>query len=138
MITIDIIMPNQKFELAGRFEQSQSENLKLFPKGVKGLFKSYTGQSGNHWVSVIPSLNVSGYGQTKDEALEDLAYNFDIFWKDLYGVDLLQRLQYLKELGWEHNKMFKKQLSKVYVDENGLLQNFDNPEEVMRNMYQAA
>ena len=132
-------MPNISFEFGEKQDNSHvTETLKVTAKGLKGMLQSFTGQSGDYWVSIIPSLNVSGYGPTEDEAREDLAYNFDIMCQDLFSVDALKRFKYLKDLGWEHSKIFKKQFSKAYVDENGILQNFDRPEEVKRNVYQAA
>jgi len=132
-------MPNKMFKIGETQNNSHvTETLKLTSDGAKALLKSYTGEAGEHWVSIIPSLNVSGYGETEEDAKSDLAYNMDIMFQDLFKVDALQRLKYLKELGWENNKLFKKQFSKAYVDENGVLQNFDKPELVKMNVLQTA
>ena len=64
------------------------EQLKMSKDSFMGKINVITGQDGDYWVSVSPSLNVSGYGKTKMEAQEFYA---------------------------------KKQYSKAFVDENGVL-----------------
>jgi hypothetical protein len=111
-----------------------SEYLKLTPKGVKGKFLNFTGKSGEHWVSIIPSLNVSGYGESEEDAITDLQYNVKVLFEDLYELTATQRDSELKILGWSQNKFFKKQYSSTYVDENGVLQNFDSPKQVKKSV----
>lgn len=38
---------------------------------------------GEFWVSVIPSLDVTGYGKTEEEAIKDMEYNLEIYYEDL-------------------------------------------------------
>ncbi len=110
------------------------ESLKLTPKGAKGQFLTYTGKSGEHWVSIIPSLNVSGYGESEEDAIKDSQYNLKVLFEDLYELTLAQRDSELKKLGWLPNKFFKRQYSSAYVDENGVLQNFDSPKQVKKSL----
>lgn len=42
-----------------------------------------TKKQGDYWVSLIPFFNVSGYGVTKAESLNDLKYNIAILRDDL-------------------------------------------------------
>lgn len=114
--------------------QEHKEFIKLNPKRVQGRFLNFTGKSGGHWVSIIPSLNVSGYGESEEEALEDSEYNLKVFFKDLYELSPLQRDIELKKMGWSQNKIFKKKYSSTYVDENGVLQNFDSPKQVKKSI----
>lgn len=114
------------------------EFLKLVPKGVKGKFLVFTGKSGEHWVSIIPSLNVSGYGETEEDAIKDSQYNLRVLFEDLYELTAVQRNSELKKLGWSQHKIFKKQYSSAYVDENGVLQNFDSPSQVKKSLLEPA
>lgn len=114
------------------------EYLKLTPNGVKGKFISFTGKSGEHWVSIIPSLNVSGYGESEEDALKDSQYNIRVLFEDLHELTSTQRDKELKKLGWLQNKFFKRQYSSSYVDENGVLKNFDSPNQVKKSVLEPA
>jgi hypothetical protein len=46
-------------------------------------------------------------------------------------------MEELKKLGWTKHKYFKKQYSSSFVDENGVLQNFDFPEQVKKTILEA-
>ncbi|TDE53651.1 hypothetical protein [Flavobacterium sp. GT3P67] len=110
------------------------EKLVLNAHTLKANLKCYTGQQGDFWVSIIPSLNVSGYGKTEKESIKDLNYNATLFCDDLFSVTETQRRGELNRLGWVLNKLFKKKYSKSYIDENGVLQNFDFPEKVKKTI----
>jgi len=118
--------------------QDIEETLTLAAHSLKASLKCYTGQQGEYWVSVIPSLNVSGYGKTEQESVEDLNYNSNLFCDDLFSVSEEQRRGELNRLGWVINKIYKKRYSKSFVDENGILQNFDFPEKVKRTLLATA
>ena len=49
-----------------------------------------------------------------------------------------KRKEELKKFGWDVKAMFPKKFSNAYIDEKGVLQNFDNPEEVNRQILEAA
>ena len=114
------------------------ENIKLSPTELVGKLNTLTGEQGEYWVSIVPSLNVSGYGKTEDEANESLKENLHLFCEDLFALPKYQRTAELRKLGWAPNKIFKKKYSKAYVDENGVLQNFNNPDLVKRRILEAA
>lgn len=114
------------------------EKLVLNAHTLKANLACYTGQQGEFWVSIIPSLTVSGYGKTEKESIKDLNYNATLFCDDLFAVTEAQRRAELNKLGWVLNKMFKKKYSKSYIDENGVLQNFDFPEKVKKTILETA
>lgn len=129
-----------------RFKVSQTkgdqaefnEEIKLSSHSITGKLKCFTGEQGEYWVSIIPSLNVSGYATTEKESIEDLKFNLLVFCEDLFNVDENIRKAELRKLGWTINKFFKKQFSKSYVDDNGILQDFDYPERVKTSILQSA
>ena len=114
------------------------EYLKLTHKGLKGKFLNFTGISGKHWISIIPSLNVSGYGDSEVDAIKDLEYNLKVLCNDLFELTQERRDAELMKMGWSRNKFFKKQYSSAYVDENGVLQNFDSPKQVKKTIFEPA
>ena len=114
------------------------EKLTLTKSGVKGFMQSFTGKSGDYWVGIVPSINVSGYGTNEQEAINNLKDNVNLFWEGIFSLDEAMRKRELKNLGWTSGQFFKQQFSKVYVDEAGVLQNFDSPELVKINVLEAA
>jgi predicted RNase H-like HicB family nuclease len=117
---------------------SLSETIKIGSEGLFGRLLVFSGEQGEFWVSIVPSLNVSGYGKTENEANESLQENLHTFCKDLFSVSEDQRKVELKKMGWVPNKLFKKKYAKAIVDENGVLQHFDHPEQVIRKILEAA
>ena len=113
------------------------ESIVLKPNSLTGFFSCYSGLQGDYWVSIIPSMNVTGYGETMEESRESLRENLEILCDDLFELTKEQRILELKKMGWEKHKFFNKRFSKSYVDENGVLQDFDHPEQVRKSYVQA-
>jgi hypothetical protein len=111
-----------------------SESLHVAGNSANGKFLSLTGQSGNHWASVIPSLKVSGYGNSAEEAQKDLKYNLDIFFEDFFALNKDEREVALRELGWQREKIFKKRYTGPFINQEGALQNFNIPEDVQKSV----
>ena len=60
-------------------------------------------------VAYIPSLELSGYGETIEKAREMIQFNMGEFFGHLIKLDSFQLLADLRELGWVKNKFFNKQ-----------------------------
>jgi hypothetical protein len=105
-----------------------TESIHLSASKLSVKVQSITGKDGDFWISVCPSLNVSGYGDTKELAEESLDHNMNIFAEDLTDLKMSQRILELKKLGWNQANFFKKRLSKAFVDEDGVLQNLEHAE----------
>lgn len=86
-----------------------------------------SGQDGEHFIAIIPSLMISGYGATEEEAESSLDENVETFCEDFLKLDLENQQAELRKLGFSQFKYQKKNFSKLYVDENGLLQGLENP-----------
>ncbi len=84
-----------------------------------------SGKEGNHYVVVIPSLCVSGYGSTEKEAHESVKENLDLFCEDLLSLSKHEIENELTKLGFKKELLKNKNFSKVYVDGKGILQNFE-------------
>lgn len=114
------------------FSSSESfqDTVKISNDGLVGSLSAFSGKSGDFFVAIIPSLKVTGYGETEGEALKDLEYNLDVFCDDIFSVSENQRHSELKKLGFSKHRYFKKRFEGTFIDKNGVLQNFDNPENV--------
>lgn len=99
---------------------------------LKGNLTAFFGKDGDFWVGIVPSLNVSTYSDNLEDAQEALKDAIDIFVNDLFALSESQFYEELKAMGFEQHQFFKKKYSNSYVDENGVLQNFDNPETVQK------
>ena len=97
-----------------------------------GNFKTFFFKDHDQFVLYLPSLNMTGYGDTKLEAKEML----DEVMKDWIDMLLnltpdLQKVE-LKKYGWNQELYRKKQFrSKVSVDKNGILRNFELPKDTL-------
>lgn len=114
------------------------ESISLKENRLRGTLSFFSGQQGEYWVCIVPSLNVSGYGINENDAFENLKENIELFCKDLFSLNMIQRKIELKNLGWVQDKYFNKKYKTPFVDENGVLQNFDFPEKVTRKILEAA
>ncbi|MCZ8145886.1 hypothetical protein [Flavobacterium sp.] len=85
-----------------------------------------SGKDGEHFVSIIPSLMISGYGSTEQEAMDSLDENMETFCEDFMKLSNEQRKAELIKLGFSKVPYHTKNFSKLYVDENGLLQGLEN------------
>lgn len=102
-----------------------SDSIRLHHDSIKIKVAVFTGKEGDYFVSLSPSLNVSGYGKTKREAKVSFQENIILFCQDLLALPKKQIEIELKALGFIKEKFHNKNFAKVYVDENGDLQNFE-------------
>jgi hypothetical protein len=104
------------------------EQLKMSKDSFMVKINVITGQEGDFWISISPSLNVSGYGNSKEEAQESYHHHMNAFWDELKKLKMDQRHLMLKELGWTNKFYAKRQYSKAFVDDNGVLQDLQSAE----------
>lgn len=104
------------------------EEIKMSKDSFLVKINIITGQEGEFWVSISPSLNVSGYGKTKQEAQESFHHHMQSFWEELKPLKMQTRHMMLKNLGWKNKLYAKKQYSKAFIDENGVLQGLKSAE----------
>ena len=85
-----------------------------------------SGKDGDYFVSIVPSLMISGYGSTEQEATDSLDENMETFCEDFMKLNHEQRKSELIKLGFAPVPFHSKNFSKLYIDENGLLQGLEN------------
>lgn len=121
-------------EAAGNFP----DRLKLSRHEAAGMLRIFTGQQGEFWVSIIPALNVSGYGENESDAFHALKENLHTFFDDLFRLSEVERSNAMESTGWETEKAFPKKFSNPSIDEQQVLQSFDHPEQVKKLILQTA
>ena len=84
-----------------------------------------SGKQGDHFLTYSPSLKISGFGETAQEALEFIKLELEGFCHDIFSMSSKERENYILSLGFKKEKFHSKNFSKAYVDENGRLQDFD-------------
>ena len=92
-----------------------------------------SGKEGDFFVVIAPSIRVSGYGQTEEEANEAFAENMETFCEDLNGLSNDERDAELRKMGFSKEMFHNKNFSKAYVDENGVLQGIE-PQSLKRRV----
>ncbi len=76
----------------------------------------------NQYVCYLSALEVSGYGDTYEKAVEMAKFSASQFFDYLLSLSSKKRKQELAEAGWKHGNFLKnKDFSKAYVDVDGEL-----------------
>lgn len=96
-------------------------NVKGGIQGNIGAFK-FIDNDTKQYVIYIPSLEISGYGETEDKAREMLKFSLDDFYQYLVSLPSGQINEELVKLGWEKSVLHK-DYSKSYIDSKGKLNN---------------
>jgi hypothetical protein len=122
---------NQPISIRGNGAEQDSLQISFSSKRVKGTFRVYYFKDHEHFIAYMPSLQLTGYGDNKKEAVDML---FDVVLDDFFENMLEQSVakanSLLSSLGWERNKLFHKKFkSNSFVDKEGVLRNFNLPVE---------
>lgn len=119
--TIDIKENNEVFE----YDSLRIKGNKIVANINVVKFKDAdTGQM----VCFLPALEISGYGETDAKAVEMAKFSVHEFFIHLSSLSGRKRELELSELGWKQDKMHNKEFSKVRVDVDGELRDFNAAE----------
>lgn len=118
-VTHEFQSDNQDFPFA-------TEQLKISRNNLKIRVNISSGQQGDTWVVYSPSLEISGYGASKQEAQETFKIEIEELGASLMNMTPVEQTKVLRALGWKKSRYFKKQFSKAYVDKDGILKDLDN------------
>lgn len=108
-------------------EVKESLKLNIKQKKGKGVFRLIQFEDNGHFIAYIPSLNLSGYGDTEEEAINMLGdIVFEDFFENLFEQPENVIFEHLKKFGWTKGAFFTKDLSNnVHIDKEGILKNFN-------------
>jgi predicted RNase H-like HicB family nuclease len=129
-------MSHIEMNILGEAGDNLPDRLKLSHHEVIGTLRIFTGQQGDYCVSIIPTLNVSGYGENERDAFEALKENLDTFFEDLFQLSEPERNIAMESIGWEMENAFPQKFSNPFVEEQQVLQNFDHPDQVKKLILQ--
>lgn len=107
-----------------------NEFLKIdFRKGrIDGNFAVHSFVSDGYEFVYVPSLNLSGYGKTQEDARQMLNFCLKDFIKTLTDAGEAKAIDEIKSLGWKKHKFFNK-YNPPFVDKDGILREFNLSEE---------
>jgi len=109
------------FCLICRNFRNMEEYLHLGKKKATMEVYIMTGRDGEYFVSYCPSLETSGAGYTREEAIESLKYCISVLVETLYEVSNKDRDQLLFSYGWKKQPLKNKNYSNSFVDHKGNL-----------------
>lgn len=109
--------------------EQDSLQISFSSKKVKGSFRVYYFMDHDHFIAYMPSLQLTGYGDNRKEAVDML---FDVvlddFRENMLELPIEKANTLLISLGWKRNKLFHKKFSTTsFVDKEGVLRNFNLP-----------
>jgi len=86
---------------------------------------SFIDKDTRQWVYYMPTLDVTGYGETEDKAAEMMKFSIGELFSHLLNLSNKHLQTELSKLGWKKNYFRNKEYAKSFVDINGELQNFN-------------
>jgi hypothetical protein len=86
------------------------------------------------FVCYLPALEISGYGETEAKADEMAKFSVEEFIVYLSKLSPKKRDTELAALGWKHDKLKNKEFSKLVVDVEGELKNFNAAEGTIKRL----
>ncbi|HEY6976339.1 MAG TPA: hypothetical protein VH396_08615 [Chitinophagaceae bacterium] len=88
----------------------------------------------NVFVAYLPSLEVSGYGSTVNDAQEMFKFSIKDFFDYLTQISIEEVQRELRKLGWKKNSHFNKRFSKDQVNIRDLLKDYNIEESTLQRI----
>lgn len=99
------------------------ETLRIKKDKVSLHILTSSGMDNDFFVLISPTLMVSGYGETEEEAKKSFLHNLTVFINDIMQLVQSDRDAYLKKLGFQKEPLKNKNFSRPYIDSEGSLRN---------------
>ena len=109
----------------GNSDPEKPDRFRIKGNEIRFTLNSIMGKQDDFLIIYIPSLNISGYGKTRDEAEELIQAEIKVFCEDVMKMSTKERNAYLSSIGFKASKFQTKNYAKSYVDVDGKLQDFD-------------
>ena len=101
------------------------DTIRISPDSFEGNVRVFSWDDHGFTMMYIPSLQISAYGTTKEEAksmMDDCIVEFVTSFLDLSHKN---RKEALIEMGWAQERIGRKKFSRCFVDRKGALQGLD-------------
>lgn len=102
-------------------EITVEESLNVKEDGIDFDIVLTTIQDDSYFIAIANSINVSGYGNTVEEAHDSFLHNLKQFTYDFLGLTEVERDEYLHHLGFKKVALTPDHFSHYYVDAEGNL-----------------
>ncbi|MEO7177179.1 MAG: hypothetical protein ABIV51_14650 [Saprospiraceae bacterium] len=96
-------------------------------KTISAVFLAIEFKEAEQFVVHLPSIEISGYGDSINEAKNMVDEAVSTFFENLMALDKNEITKELNRMGFKNSQYFKKRFERSYVDSDGDLQNFDIP-----------
>lgn len=93
--------------------KKESLNINIKKQTLKGNFSAIAFKEGETQIVYIPSLQLSSYGDTLDEAREMMEKVLHDFSKNLVTLPEAKVNSILTNLGWKKDSIFKKRMTNL-------------------------
>lgn len=125
-----------KFNVAKQKVSVEELHINFTKKQVQGRLGAvrYIDKDTKQHILYMPSLDISGYGETQAKAWKMLKFCIEDFFTHLLGHKQSEVNKALKALGWEKSFLFHKEFSRAYVDNEGQLQNLNAEENTIEQV----
>lgn len=104
---------------------NEKDTIRVKNGNISCSLNIYSGKQGEFIINYCPSLNISGYGKTEQEAEDFIKVEMEVFCEDLHSMNTKEKEAFLSSLGFKRDIFASKNFSKAFVDENGKLQDFE-------------
>ena len=104
---------------------SEKDTIRIKNGKISCSLNIYSGKQRDYIINYCPSLNISGYGKTDEEAEDFIKVEMEVFCEDLHSMNTKNKEDFLSSLGFKRDVFAAKNYSRAFVDENGKLQDFE-------------
>ncbi len=122
-----------EFQILDIFKPYQTIKINFDKGRVKGNLTriNFKDKDTNQFVEYCPAFDISGYGDTKAEAIEMFKFSLAEYLEYLLGLPVKKVEQELKKFGWSKVPLHNKEYSNSHVDIGGNLKNFNAIEDTV-------
>lgn len=119
----------------------QPDRIRIEKSAIHFRMNVIAGKDGDFFIRISPAFGISGYGKTEQEAEDSFNENIKIFCEDLMSLKRGQREIELAKIGFKKEFVHNKNFSKLYIDNDGVLQGLEPDSiksSVLEDTFQAA
>lgn len=116
-----------KLELTPSGSAVGNDEIHFHKNGITGQINlhKFIDKDTEQYVYFSPSLDISGYGEKEELALEMIKFQINELFEHWIELAPKKRDIELQKLGWKKAWLKNKNFSKAFVDGDGVLQNFN-------------
>ena len=123
-----------RFKAFIQHESNEPEVLRIrkskrVPKTIRGRLVVFTLNDNKFIVKLIPSLNISGYGETESEAESMLKEILGDYFESIIKLRKDKLIRELSRYGWELGPYSRKTFKAIPINKNVILDEFGLPQD---------